>query len=201
MPERRYSRYKQSDVWTHLAEVGEALNLVLVPNSVHGHSVSIHRSDIGQEVRAVILARSSDWYFYRLNCTSQFQHGIEVVVCGTHDSCIDRPVYALDAARWYEPKKMRSDFGSLDPKLDAQGKLIPDTFDQCRRSEYGHNMLMGALMQRRPEAFKRLATLRRSTRLRIEAEVKKLHRRKAGRPVEVWPVFKLEGLGQEATAK
>jgi hypothetical protein len=37
----------------------------------------------------------------------------------------------------------------------------------------------------RPDAFKRLETLRPSTRLRIEAEVRKLHMRRRGRPLKV----------------
>jgi hypothetical protein len=50
-------------------------------------------------------------------------------------------------------------------------------------------MLLGALMCRREDALKRLQSLPRSTRLRIEAEVKRLHQRRVGRPLLVWPVY------------
>src|SRR5437660_4039899 len=170
MPERRYSRYKRADVWIQLAnkQVQERTGVAIVPDTVYGHSVTIQRDD--KDYRAVVLARSSDWYYYRLNCTKQFQHGIECVICGTHDSCIDRPVLALDALRWYEPRKMRADLGELEPKLDAQGEPVPDEFDRVRKSQYGHNMLIGALMQQRPDALRRLTSLKEPTRLRIEAE-------------------------------
>ena len=45
--------------------------------------------------------------------------------------------------------------------------------------------LIGALMCGRPDAFKRLETMRPSTRLRIEAEVRRLHMRRRGRPLKV----------------
>ncbi|MBO0791706.1 MAG: hypothetical protein J2P36_12255 [Ktedonobacteraceae bacterium] len=196
MPERRYSRYKQEDVWIQLVHLQARLHIELVAGSVYGNSVSLLRG--GQEYRAVVLVRASDWYYYSLNCTDRFKHGITCVVCGTHDSCIDRLVLAMDTLRWYEPKKMRADFGKLQPDFDANNQPIPDTFDQKRKTQYGHNMLIGALMQRREDALARLATLKTSTRLRIEAEVRKLQRRRVGRPIEVWPVERSKERNQYA---
>jgi hypothetical protein len=89
--------------------------------------------------------------------------------------------------RWYKPKEMRTIFGPLQPQLDANGKLIPDTFDKARKSHYGHNMLIGALMCGLPEAFARLDAMADSTRYRIEAELLALHTRGRGRPLEVAP--------------
>jgi hypothetical protein len=184
MPERRYSRYKREDVWVQLVQLQPQLGVRLIANSVYGSSVSLERE--GKRYRAVVLARSSDWYYYSLNCTDRFQHNISCIVCGTHDSCIDRPVLALDTMHWYEAKKMRADlFSTLKPRLDADEKAIPDDFDRFRKTQYGHNMLVGALMQRREDALARLKTLQPSTRFRIEAEVHRLHKRRVGHPLVV----------------
>jgi len=185
--ERRYTKYKQSDVWNIFINLESALKIQVIRNSVHGSSVSLLRLDTSERLRAVILARSSDWYTYRFNCTSQWDHGITAIVCGTHDSCVNVPVLALDAMKWYKPLQMRGIFGPLQPTLDANGKLIPDTFDQARKSHYGHNMLIGALMCEREDARARLNAMRPSTRYRIEAELLNLHSRRQGRPLEVAP--------------
>ena len=187
MPERRYSRYKQEDVWIQLVHHQKVLGIEVIANSVHGNSVSIQHAS--QEYRAVVLARSSDWYYYSLN-TIAYRHGITCIIAGTHDSCIDRPVLAMDSMRWYEAGKVRGDFGKLEPTLDPNGTPLPDKFDEARRTQYGHNIFVGALMQRRPDALARLATLKPSTRMRYEAKVNKLQKRKTGHPFIVWPVFK-----------
>ncbi len=184
--ERRYTKYKQDDVWHQLINLESALKVQVLRGTVHGSSVSLLRLDKAKErYCAVILARSSDWYIYRLNCVSQWSHGVTAVVCGTHDSCLPVPVLALDTMRWYEPLKMRTLFGPLQPQLDTNGNLIPDAFEKARKSHYGHNMLVGALMCGREDALARLQTLPDRTRYRIEAELLQLHRRHRGRPLEV----------------
>jgi hypothetical protein len=180
MPERRYSHYKQEDVWAQLYQLQAALGVHVHDGTVYGHSVILSREHV--TYRAVILARSSDWYVYSLNCVERFKHELTVVVCGTHDSCLDRPVLALDTMRWYEPLTMR--IASLAPKLDAQGTPI-DAFERRRKSHYGHMMLIGALMCGRKDAFKRLLSFPPSTQLRIEAQVRRLHMRRPGRPLKV----------------
>ena len=182
MPERRYSRFKQEDVWAQLYQLQHRLGVIVHDGTVYGHSVWLTWKN--QQVKAVILARSSDWYAYSLNCVERFRHELDVVVCGTHDSCLDRPVLALDSMRWYEPLKMRIDSLEPTPKRDASGRP-QDAFEARRKSHYGHNILIGALMCGRPDALKRLETLRPSTRLRIEAEVRRLHMRRRGRPLKV----------------
>ena len=196
MPERRYSRYQRRDVWSQMFHHPARLGLEIVADSVHGNSLTIIRlkdekgNACRQEHRAVILSRSSDWYVYSLNCTDRFLHGITCVIAGTHDSCIDRSVLALDTMRWHAPLKVRDDFGKLAPTLDANNKPVSDTFDQARKTQYGSNMLLGALMQKRPDALARLATLPPSTRLRYERKMRKLARRRVGHPFVVWPVAK-----------
>lgn len=186
MKERRYSQYKSEDVWSQLYHLQEALGVRVQDGTVYGSSVSLIYQ--GQEHRAVILARSSDWYEHSLHCEELIRHGITLVVCGTHDSCIDRPILALDAMRLYAPKEMR--VKSLEPTSKRKPDGQPDdAFETHRKSHYGHNMLVGALLCGRPDAFNRLLTLPDSTRWRIEAEVRKRHKRREGRPLPVWPMY------------
>lgn len=189
MKERRYSQYKSEDVWSQLYHLQGALGVTVQDGTVYGSSVSLTYQ--GEEHRAVVLARSSDWYTHSLNCVELMRHGLTLIVCGTHDSCIDRPVLALDAMRLYEAKEMR--VKSLEPTSKRKPNGRPDdAFEKHRRSHYGHNMLVGALMCGRADAIKRLLTLPDSTRWRIEAEVRKLHKRREGRPLEVWPLYEVE---------
>jgi len=93
----------------------------------------------------------------------------------------------MDVFNWYTPEKINPLFGPLEPKLDKDNNLIPDQFEQARRTQYGHNMLIGALMCRRDDAFARLATFKPSTQRRIRAELAKLRKRRPGRPLGVAP--------------
>ena len=180
MKERRYSRYRQADVWATLYQQQAALRVTVHDGTVYGNSVSLTRECV--TYRAVVLARSSDWYHYSLNCVERWKHGLTCIVCGTHDSCVEVCVLALDTLNWYEPLSMR--VKTLAPKLNAQGKPI-DAFEKRRKSLYGHNLLMGALMCGRKDALERLKSLPPSTQLRIEARLRKLHMRRQGRPLIV----------------
>ena len=193
MQERRYTQYKQTDVWLQLCNLASALKVQVLYGTVKGCSISLVRLDTGERLRAVVLARSSHWYAYSLNI-AEWKHGITAVVCGTHDSCLPVPVLALDAMKWYEPEKMRSDLGVLQPQFDANKKPIPDQFDQTRKSHYGHNMLIGALMCNREDAKARLQSLPERTRYRIESELRQLHCRRQGRPLVVGPDPQSSGL-------
>ncbi|EFH90800.1 hypothetical protein [Ktedonobacter racemifer] len=183
MLERRYSHYKQEDVWATLYQLQSALGVQVHDGTVHGNSVSLSRG--GVVYQAVILARSSYWYANSLNCVERWQHQITCVVAGTHDSCLEVPVLAIDTMHWYEPKTIRLKGDTLQPfKLDAAGRAA-DRFEQWRKTQYGHNILLGALMCGRPDAFERLHTLPPSTQRRIHAKVKRLHLRRPGRPLAV----------------
>jgi hypothetical protein len=174
--ERHYTQYHQVDVWMQLCNLQSALKVQVLMGTVHGCSVSLLRLDTGERLRAVVLARSSDWYKLSLN-VAEWDHGITAVVCGTHDSCIDRPVLALDAMKWYPSGKMRAIFGLIDS----------ESFEKARKSHYGHNMLIGALMMGRADAIAKLQSLPDRTRYRIESELRRLHTRRQGRPLVVGP--------------
>lgn len=185
--ERRYTQYTQHDVFVQLHSYQKFLKVQVLEGTLVGCSLSLLRLDKEKKrLRAVILARSSDWYKYSLN-VPEWKHGLTACVCGTHDSCLPIPVLALDAMRWYEAEKMRDIFGPLQPDYDENDEPIPDSFDQARKSHYGHNMLIGALMCNREDARARLQSLKPSTRYRIEIEVKRLHQRRQGRPLVVGP--------------
>ena len=184
--ERRYTQYKQTDVWLQLCNLASSLKVQVLTGTLHGCSISLIRLDTNKRLRAVILARSSDWYRFSLNYPL-WDHGITAVVCGTHDSCLPVPALALDAMKWYKAKEIRNIFGPLQPAYDVNDKPIPDSFDHARKSHYGHNILIGGLMAGLPEAIARLQSLQPSTRYRIEAEVRQLHTRRQGRPIDVCP--------------
>ena len=119
--ERRYSQYKQTDVYIQLLHYASVLKVQVLGGTLVGASVSLLRLDTNKRLRAVILARLSDWYTYSLNYPL-WKHGITAVVCGTHDSCLPVPVLALDAMRWYSPKELRDEFGPLQPTFGPNGK-------------------------------------------------------------------------------
>jgi len=61
MPERRYSRWKQHDVLAQLAQLQTQLGIVL--HGVTRASNSAFLTYQGQDYHAVVLARSSHWYY------------------------------------------------------------------------------------------------------------------------------------------
>lgn len=182
MHERRYSRYTRDGTLATLYHLRDQVDAYVLDNSVRGNSVLIVRS--GKQYRAVVLARSSDWYYYSLNCVDTWHHDIRAIACGTHDSCIDIPVFALDTMRWYAAKEARiPDF--TPQTLDEKGRP-DDTFARkWQKGHYGHNIFIGALMCGREDALQRLSILAPSTRYRIEAEVRRLHMRRDGKPLAV----------------
>jgi len=142
--ERRYTQYTQRDVFLQMNSYQKFLKIQVIEGTLVGASISLLRLDKEKKrLRAVILARSSDWYHYSLN-VPEWKHGLTAVVCGTHDSCLIVPVLALDSMKWYETGKMRDIFGPMQPQYDANDKPMPDSFDHARKSVYGHNMLIGA---------------------------------------------------------
>ena len=174
--ERRYTKYKQEEVYIQFLHYASTLKVQVLAGTVHGYSVSILQLDSSERLRAVILARSSDWYKFSLNYPL-WDHGCNAVVCGTHDSCVPVPVLALDAMKWYGAKKMRDIFGPIDS----------ESFDRARKSHYGHCMLIGALMCGRDDARTKLQSMEPSTRYRIESELRQLHTRRQGHPLVVGP--------------
>ncbi len=184
MPKRRYTRYSLEDTQRAIQHQQRQVGVTILADSAsaNGRRVCIHSEKHNRDFWALITARSSDWYKYNLNT---YTSGIEVIIAGTHDSCVSVPVLAMDTLEWTEPLKTRFE-ASLPPAKDLDLKDHPDRFERFRRSHYGHCVLVGALIVGHKGAIDRLMTLRPGTRWRIEAEVRRLRHRRAGRPLKLW---------------
>ena len=197
MKDKRYSRYKRDDVLAQLAIYANKLKVQIVQGSMPksgGYSLSLIRLDTGERLRCICLGRSSDWYHYSLNCP-EWDHGITAIVAQTHDSCVPVPVLTMDEFKWYSAGKINPVYGPLQPPAGlAKGETPDDLFEHARRTEYGHNILIGALMCGRDDAFARLATFKPSTQRRIRAELARFRRRRPGRPLAVAPDPQSHGL-------
>jgi hypothetical protein len=68
---------------------------------------------------------------------------------------------------------------------DIFGPIDSESFEQARKSHYGHCMLVGALMCGREDARAKLQSMEPRTRRRIESELRTLHTRRQGRPLVV----------------
>lgn len=173
---RRYTQYSQADTYRALHSHQAHLNVWIVENSVYGNRLSIKSKAYG-ELRAVVLARSSDWYRYSLNALN-WKHGLQAAIVGTHDSCLPMRVLAMDSLQWYQPYEIR--FAIAPSETPEQ-----DPFEQRRKTAYGHSVLLGAFICGRQDAVDRVMTFKERTRLRYEAEKRKLMKRRRGRPFKV----------------
>ena len=172
---RRYTRYTQDDVYRALDAHQEHLGVRIAPGSAYGNRIQLV-SNLGERI-AVVLARSSDWYRYSLNVMT-WQHPLQAAVVGTHDSCLPIPVLAMDSMQWYQPYELRFQLAlPADPSKDR--------FERHRKTQYGHNVLLGAFICGRADAQERVMSLPERTRLRLEAEKRKLLKRRRGRPFKV----------------
>jgi len=174
---RRYTRYTRDDTYRALYAHQEQLGIQLVADSVHGNRLSVKSKKYG-ELDVVVLAKSSQWYLYSFNAMT-WKHGIEAAMVGTHDSCLPVRVLAMDSLQWYEPYEIRFHIAPSDTPLT-------DAFERRRKTQYGHNVLLGAFMCGRQDAVDRIMTLKSErTRRRYEAEKRKLLKRRRGRPFKV----------------
>ncbi|MBA2681321.1 MAG: hypothetical protein H0U76_23335 [Ktedonobacteraceae bacterium] len=136
----------------------------------HSHRITVKSTRHGREefFKAVLLGRSSEWYHYRLNVFGVVQ-GIELVVCGTHDSCIPLPVWSVDEAKSYTPGETAIPLADLaTPKI--------------RGTKYGSLLLVAALLSGKAEALTLLndPSFPRSTRYRYHAKVRQYATLKPG---------------------
>jgi hypothetical protein len=121
--------------------------------------------------RAVILGRSSDFYHYGIDESVDFS----LVIAGLHDSMINLPVWET-----YTNKR----FKSRDLALDITG---PGFLSNGRKTQYGHNILIGALICGYEPAIALKSQLHIKTRQRIEREVQELQTKNyRGRPLAFW---------------
>jgi hypothetical protein len=181
MPKRRYTKYSFEDTQRAIQHQQRQVGVRILPGSAskNGRRIRIAAEKYQRELWAIIVARSSDWYRYNLNT---YKSGIEAVIAGTHDSCLSVPVLAMDTLEWTDPYKTRFEQSVAPPKQAGRD----DSFARFRKSRYGHQVLLGALIVGRKEAIERLMTFPPRTRRDIEAKVKRLRHRRAGRPLKLW---------------
>jgi hypothetical protein len=210
MAERRYSRYTRAKTWAALYGQHLHAGYALVPYSATNNSIAViscldphtaeqdlvketqdlanlllqHAGDCaayysGQRTQdqtlallargrqAVVLAKSSDYYHYHLEDHPDFQ----LVICGLHDSYLHLPVWEMRTNRRYQPRETAIAIASPD-------------FERLRCTQFGHNILLGALVGGNQEAMAFRDGLPPRTRRRIMREVDALqHKRYRGRPL------------------
>lgn len=117
-----------------------------------------------QQFRAVILARSNDYWTKRYHLASSRP---TMVICYEHDTCINIPVLSLH-----------------DGLLFASCRF-PDWFTsyEQRATERGARIYLGALLSGVGSAHELLDHLPRSTKYRYEARMAQHQKRVRGRPV------------------
>ncbi len=215
MPKRRYCKYTFEDTQRALEQQLRQLNIEVVANSVsrNGRRVGLKsdkldallgKNELGFHY-VIILARSSHWYRYSLNA---YKHGMEAAIVGTHDSCLEVPVLAMDDLEWYDVDTIRFEKllapgpGTVDPTQPMDIKTNPDKFEvKYRKSHYGHCVLVGARIRGRKDALDRLSTLSDRTYYFIMAEVTRLRKRRSGRPLNLWDEGEEAEEGEDANEK
>ena len=128
----------------------------------HSHRITIKstRNEAPQFFTAVLLIRSSDWYKYRLNVFGQVQ-GIELVVCGEHDSCVPIPVWSVEDAKIYQ-------------EGETTTPLVELVKREKRGTKYGSLLFVAALLSGKQEVLSILSDpdFPRSTRYRYQAKAR-----------------------------
>lgn len=202
MSERPYSRYTREKTWSALYSQHINAGYALVPWSTTNNSIALIRCDSAKDTKvkmdellqheqecaafyaakqtpdkapellrkarpAVVLAKSSDYYHYHLSDHPEFA----LVICGLHDSYLHLPVWETRTNQRY------------DPRATAVSISSP-AFTQIRSTQFGHNILVGALINGDKSAIAFLKTLPERTRHRITAEVQEMQEtRYRGRPL------------------
>jgi hypothetical protein len=180
----RYTRYRWEEVFSQLVsredrtgvkvehaapDQGRRITLtidILDPRDSEGDPKERHRLQ-GERV-AVLLGRSSDWYKYRLNVYAVQRAQIAWIVCGTHDTCVNVPVWSVEEEKLYDVYETRIAFA------DLLGQ-----YSRYWGSEFGHKLLLGGMICNLPEAKDVAKHLKKSARFALEAEVRRhAHRRK-----------------------
>lgn len=109
---------------------------------------------------AVVLARSSDYYYYHLDDKEDLGI-VGLVICGLHDSYLQLPAWELKSNKRYGARETSINIASSD-------------FEKARKTQLGHSILLGALHNGDKTAKDFLEALKKRqerTYWRIRAEV------------------------------
>ncbi len=131
---------------------------------------------------AVVLARSSDYYHYSLADYPE----LRLIVCGLHDSYVHLPVWETRTNTRYRPR-------------DTAIALTSPDFDRLRCTQFGHAVLVGALLNGDATALDFFQEkLPPRTQSRLTAEVATLReKRYRGRPLAFLTEAKRHEIGQK----
>lgn len=216
MSERPYSRYTREKTWAALYCQHINACYALVPYSATNNSIAVIRCSSPEETQAltrellahaeecaayygskltpdqapaflakarhaVVLARSSDYYHYHLSEHTE----LRLVICGLHDSYLQLPVWETRSNQRYAPR------------VTAVPIASPE-FRRLRCTNFGHHILLGALINDDPAALAFKHTLPRSTQTRITREVQDLQEKQyRGRPLAFLTDAERREIGQK----
>lgn len=219
MTERPHSRYTREKTWAALYSQHINAGYALVPWSTTNNSIAVIRCGSAKDTKdmmdkllqherecaafyetkqtpdkapdflkkarhAVILARSSDYYHYHLADHPEFA----LVICGLHDSYLHLPVWEMKTNHRY------------DARTTAVPISSPD-FAHIRSTQFGHNMLVGALINGDKTALVFLKSLPERTRHRIASEVEEMQEtRYRGRPLAFLTDAERQAIGSKISA-
>jgi hypothetical protein len=216
MSERPYSRFTRSKTWAALYCQHINACYALVPYSATNNSIAVIRCQSPEETQAlmrtlltqaeecaayygrkqtpdqapaliakarhaVVLARSSDYYHYHLSDHTE----LRLVICGLHDSYLHLPVWETRSNQRYAPR------------MTAVSLTSPE-FRRLRCTQFGHTILLCALINDDPAALTFKKTLPRSTQTRITREVQDLQEKQyRGRPLAFLTDAERREIGQK----
>jgi hypothetical protein len=129
---------------------------------------------------AAVLARSSDYYHYGLEDVTR----ITFVICGLHDSYLHIPAWETGTNRRYTAR-------------ETAVSLKDPNFDQIRRTQVGHSILLAAYAKGSQEAIDFVKSLPERTRTRMDREKDQFqHQTYRGRPLAFRDVAKRKEAAQ-----
>ncbi|EFH90688.1 hypothetical protein [Ktedonobacter racemifer] len=219
MPERPHSRYTRAKTWAALYCQHLNACYAIVPFSATNNSLSVIRCKSPEEThatmeellqkaeacaafygarqtpehapaflararQAVVLAKSSDYHYYHLSDYPDFR----LVICGLHDSYVRLPIWEMRTNKRYKAR-------------ETAVPITSPTFERLRCTQFGHNILMGALIEGDQHALTFLKSLPRRTQNRLEHEKEDIQtRRYQGRPLAFLTDEKRHEIGDKISA-
>ena len=133
---------------------------------------------------AVVLARASEYYHYHLADRLEFR----LVICGLHDSYLHIPVWETRTNKRFAPRETAVEITSSE-------------FSHIRRTQFGHHILIGALVNKDKAALAFKETLPPRTQRRIAKEVQEIQdTRYRGRPLAFLSEEKRHEIGSKISA-
>ncbi|HVB20576.1 MAG TPA: hypothetical protein VNG51_01340 [Ktedonobacteraceae bacterium] len=119
----------------------------------------------GQSYHALVLVRSSDYWFKRVHKTvEKTGQTPDLLICWEHDSCCPIDVLALRTGDWH-------------PALNSRAVAA--------RNRYTARVIVGQLLCGLQAAYDALESYPEGTRYRYLAKVAELSKRERGRPLKI----------------